>query len=129
MVESNPLHVKVIDSGLRRFVEGQEDGRKSVMIELDLPSTVVSIGRRHSSQVRGADLYSIVASDNNSDKTKDKVRRLKTWLEGMGLKVRYLGSSHVFLTKVTSNQLMRIVHSDGVRSVALNRRVRPLEGS
>ena len=123
---NNPLHAKVSDGELRRFAEHQEEGEKSVMIELNMPANIVTIGQRHVGGVRPSGPYRVSPPDDNWDKRKSEVQKLRRWLEDIGLSVRYLGASHVFLTKVTSNQLTQIVTSNKVRSVALNRRVKAL---
>lgn len=123
-MHSKPLHTKVADQELRRFAEQRAGGERSVLIEMDLPSGVSNVGHRHTERIQPSKPYRVLPLDEGPIQTSLEVDQLKRWLEDIGLSVRYLRASHVFVTKVTSEQLMQIVTSDKVRSVAVNRRVR-----
>lgn len=123
-MKATVVHAKITDRALRQFVEEHADGEKSVLIELDLPSPLVTLGKSSPLHWRRSSPRSVAFSGDRARAETETIEQVRTWFDGIGLRAKYLRASRTFLAKVTSDQLMQILTSNKVRSVALNHRVK-----
>ena len=100
------VHAKITDRVLRQFVEEHADGEKSVLIELDLPSPLVAIGKSPALHWRRSSPRSVTVPGDRAKAESEAIEQVRTWFNGIGLRARYLRASRAFLAKVTSDQLM-----------------------
>ena len=121
-VKTTAVSIKITDSALRQFVEQRADGEMSVLIELDLPSPLVTISK--SECLGRSSPQSVAVPGDYAKAEREAIEQVETRLGDMGLRASYLRASRTFLAEVSSEQLMQLLNLKKVRSVALNRSVR-----
>lgn len=108
---------RIDDDELRSFVEHGEDGKRTVLIEVDLPEPQVQLETRPGSRPRLRRL-SIQAVDAATDPAFERLERRLTELLGNPVP---LPGAHAFAVEATAEELREICRLEDIRRLTPSR--------
>lgn len=121
---------KIANRELRQFAAANTAEPVSVLIEIDLPSPVVSVARTENGELslRGARIRSDVSAAD-LQVAEGRIRQATEFLEKLlGKSPRWLPGAHSFAARVTPQQLRAIASSPTVKAIWPNRELRAHAG-
>lgn len=114
---------KILDQGLRNFLEASSNQIAQVLLEIEAPEPVVTFQRNPSSGQVKLIPYAVEFSDDSAETERKAVEETRSLLDSMKINYRFSHSARVFAVDVTPSQLKELIGFAQIRAVIPNRSI------